>query len=230
MSSQLWGRVAAVLYRSDPPRPSDVLRIVAALSPPFIRSQIVKLKQPLTVPWLRNDVESLVCRRAMAWFASQPIRFDRALQEWWWTSRFVQLGRYSLELIAQDSDVRIHQPLSDPKVFLAVAAARGPVGYRTRSEAVADLFGELLPDKTITRTGKASFGSVLFGPYSREFVQAWSGRGLPEDLVDPDQLRASWAGPDVDIRNLLLLQSAWLAEQALPTTRVATETLPEADL
>jgi hypothetical protein len=223
MSPQLWGRVASVLYRSDPPRPSDILRIGAAFSPPFVRSQIVKLKEDLTLPWLRKDVETLVCRRAMSWFASQPIRFDRTLLEWLWPSRYVQLGRHGLELIAQDHDVRIHHPLSHPSVLLAVGAARGPVGYRTRSEAMADLFGELLPEKTLSRTSKASFGSVIFGPYSREFLEGWSGNGLPEDLVDPERLRESWTGPTVDIRNLLLLQSAWLTEQGLPTIGGASE-------
>lgn len=223
MSPQLWGRLAAVLYRSDPPRPSDVLRIGAAVSPPFIRRQIVKLKEDLTLPWLRKDVETLVCRRAMAWLAAQPIRFDRTLLEWLWPSRYVQLGRHSLELIAQDHDVRIHHPLSDPRVVLAVATARGPVGYRTRSEAMADLFGELLPEKTVSRTSKASFGSVIFGPYSHQFLERWSGNGLPEDLVDPERLRESWTDSTIDIRTLLLLQSAWLAEQGLPKIGGASE-------
>jgi asparagine synthase (glutamine-hydrolysing) len=229
MGAQLWGRVAAVLYRSDSPRPSDALRIAAALSPGFVRGQIVNVKQRLSIPWLRPDVENLVRRRAMAWFASQPIRFDRALQDWWWPSRYVQVGSQSLELIAREYDVEIHQPLSDPRVFVALAAERGPVGYRTRSEAMADLFGDLLPPKTVTRTAKASFDSVVFGHYSRDFVRQWSGIGLPEDLVDPEQLRDAWAGPDLDMRNLLLFQGAWLAERGLPTTRATVDPLAQTD-
>jgi len=229
MTSQLWGRVAAVLYRSDPPRPTDVLRVGAALAPRLIRGRIVNVKEKLTVPWLQRDVELLVCRRAMSWYATQPIRFDRVLREWWWPSRFVQLGRYSLELVAHDRDVHVFHPLSDPRVFQAVAGARGPVGYRTRSEAMADLFGELLPATTVRRTGKASFDGVIFGPYSREFLEQWSGRGIPEDLVDARQLRDSWTGPSVDIRNLLMLQGAWLADQGLPENGVAFSEFPEAD-
>jgi hypothetical protein len=94
---------------------------------------------------------------------------------------------------------------------------------------MADLFGELLPATTVRRTGKASFDGVIFGPYSREFLEQWSGRGIPEDLVDARQLRDSWTGPSVDIRNLLMLQGAWLADQGLPENGVAFSEFPEAD-
>jgi hypothetical protein len=69
-----------------------------------------------------------------------------------------------------------------------------------------------LPPATTARPTKASFGDVVFHRHSRAFVDRWSGHGIPADLVDSDGLRRAWTESDVDCRTILLLQSAWLAE------------------
>jgi asparagine synthase (glutamine-hydrolysing) len=210
----LWGRVARVIHRVDPPRPVDLLRLAVVAAPRALRQRAIAYRQPVPVlPWLWPDVDRLVRRRMNAWYADQPVRFDRALCEWWWTSRYLQFGRVGLNLLAADNDVELSVPLGDPTTVRAVAVACGPLGYPSRQSAMEQLFGDLIPPATTARPTKATFGEVVFGRHSREFAAQWSGGGVDSDLVDSEGLAQAWAAPsNVDCRTILLLQSAWLAE------------------
>jgi asparagine synthase (glutamine-hydrolysing) len=82
------------------------------------------------------------------------------------------------------------------------------------------LFGELLPEATLTRSVKTVFDEVFWGRPSRNFVAGWNGGGVDDDLVDRDALASEWAAAEPDPRSFLLLQAAWLAQQGRSADRL----------
>ena len=215
MTPLLWGLVARLLYGFDRVRrPADVARILIAKGPRSVRRRAVAHRLGIEgLPWLRPDVDRRVRRHAVAWYADQPFRFDDALLQWWWRSKYLQYGRTSLTLVAADHDVVVYEPFSDPLLIRAMAQRGGITGFPSRAAAMEDLFGDLLPPATTKRESKALFTEVLFNRHSRAFATGWTGTGVPDDLVDPSRLRDAWLAPEGDCRTLLLMQSAWLAEQ-----------------
>ena len=73
------------------------------------------------------------------------------------------------------------------------------------------LFSPLLDDTILSRVSKATFGSVHWGPASRQFAKDWDGTGLPLRWVDVDALRAAWCAPTPVYGAGLPLHAAWLA-------------------
>src|ERR1700674_2605538 len=143
--------------------------------------------------WLRRGARRLIHREASVWLADQPVRFDQLLRRWWWTSRYFQHGSTSLELLAGDFDVMAVFPFMDPLVLDALAASRGKQGFASRTAAMESLFGDLLPDRVISRPTKAIFDGALVGPMTRSFIQQWSGDGdLDHSLVDAVALHQAW--------------------------------------
>jgi asparagine synthase (glutamine-hydrolysing) len=212
-SPLLWNRVSRLRHGERHPRPLDLVRLAVVSGPPRLRARAVSLRQPIApLPWLRSDVERSVRRAAISWYASQPVEADRALREWWWPSRYLHVGRASLELLARERDVVLCQPFTDPEMIAAVAAAAGPIGFPSRRSAMDRVFGELVPPALRARDSKASFDGVLVNRLTRAFAERWGGGGVDVDLVDPDQLRKTWTTPVVDSRSFLLLQKARLAE------------------
>ena len=228
MTPLLWGLVARLLYRVDRVRrPADVARVLIAKGPRVLRHRAVAYRLRLQgLPWLRPDVDRHVRRQAVAWYADQPFRFDDALLGWWWRSKYLQYGRTSLTLVAQDHDVVVYEPFSDPLLIRAMAQRGSLTGFPSRAAAMEDLFGDLLPPATTKRESKALFTDVLFNRHSRAFAAEWRGGGVPDDLVDQRRLREAWLAPEGDCRTLLLLQSAWLTEVGTDG-QAAGETTPQ---
>jgi hypothetical protein len=214
MSPHEWARVSAVLARAASPRPKDAVRLAVAYGPRRLRGFVLAHRALDDTPWLRPAARHQLRADAARWLADQPIRFDQHLRQWWWPSRYLHVGQSSLELLAGDSDVLVLSPFLDPGVLEAVAVARGGVGFESRTIAMRSMFGDVLPERVISRTSKAGFDNPLDGPATREFVARWSGDGgVVGELVDVEALHRQWRTGDADIRSLTLLQSAWLAAQ-----------------
>jgi len=97
--------------------------------------------------------------------------------------------------------------------FLSAYARHGTVvGPLTRSAAMRELFGHLLPDDVLRRRTKAAFNTTLFGEHSRGFADRWDGRGVDTALVYPAGLAATWREKVPDGRTFALLQSVWLRD------------------
>ena len=134
----------------------------------------------------------------------------------------------ALELLAAGHGARVVHPFADAGFVDALATERGGAGPTSRTRAMGELFGDLLPRATITRVGKATFDGALWGPASQEFARSWDGAGVDPALVDVEGLRAQWAragGPDA--RTYPLLQDLW-ARTTAPTPR--TQQQPPAPL
>ena len=92
--------------------------------------------------------------------------------------------------------------------------AGGATGFPTRTMAMRELFGALLPDALLARETKAAFSAPVWGPKARSFASDWSGEGVDPDEVDVDAVRREWLSEKPDGRTILILHSAWLACRA----------------
>ena len=211
MQPHRWARAGLVVRGAVRPRPVDALVVAVAYSPRPVRTRMHAGRSAIAPPWLTVEGRQSVRRRQLEWVAGDRVRYDEHL-EWWHRSRYLTHGQHSLELVARDHDVMFVAPFSDVRVMAALARDRRGVGFPSRTEAMRDLFGGVLPERTISRSSKASFSNPLIGPTTREFVaDVDPSRFVPEALVDADTLRAVWQEDFVDIRSLPMLQTCWLA-------------------
>jgi hypothetical protein len=210
-----WARLASVRYGGARPGTKDLLRAALAFSPAPARRAVVGRRLDLHVPWLRPPAMRQLRRQMADWIASQPVRFDRAIREWWWRSRYLQAGRRSLATLGADHDTVMVHPYAEPEVLRAAARQQGAAGWRDRTSAVEALFGDVLPAEVVRRPTKATFDDALFNRHFRELVAGWDGAGLDGSLVEVAALRRVWATTPPDCRTVLLLQTVWLqrAEQ-----------------
>lgn len=207
-SSWRWRETAAALARRRRPRPRDLLTAAKMAAPPRVRAVLDARRQPPAPPWVREPYAGEYVARLVAQRATHPRSFSR-YPAWLATLRYVALGSRTQTLLAADAGCSALDPLLDPGFLAAVGRAGGRFGFGSRSHAMRELFGALLPRDVLERTTKAVFNAATWGEASRKFAAGWDGGGLDPALVDADALRAAWSrGPD--IRTLMALQQAWL--------------------
>jgi asparagine synthetase B (glutamine-hydrolysing) len=211
-------RPVAVLAGYVRPTPRDVLRIVAAVAPRSVRRWRLARSERLSFPWLKQEANRVLTRSWIETAVRIPIRWDASVADWW-RSRYIQLTIATLSQLGNDMDVRVHQPFADGAVIAALAAAGGMRGFHSRTAALQALFGDLLPTELPRRATKASFNGVLWNKHSQTFAAELFERGLDRTLeaaglgevVEPDALRAHWAGPRPAANSFLVLQACWVA-------------------
>jgi asparagine synthase (glutamine-hydrolysing) len=198
-------------------------RAALALLPLSLRAAVWRRRRPLRLGWLTDSASTEVDKRYARAAMRRPSKWaddvDALL-----TSRYLELADGIFMAMAAEAGALLSQPFLH-KDFARAMAARAPRdGFSTRSAAMRESFADLLPDRVLTRTSKASFTGSLWGPESRAFVREWGGEGVDEALVQPDLLRREWEQPRPDFRTITLLQSAWLAAdgQACSATSAST--------
>jgi asparagine synthase (glutamine-hydrolysing) len=209
LASKAAGWVFAA-HRRRGPVPRDALSLVYAAAPRRLRALVSARRQQLVAPWLTpHGIERLV-RALGADEAGWPSRWDRSVLYWHRTRAFAAIDDV-LRHLGEELGVQVDNPLLSPMVLSVLANDGGPTGYPTRDDAMRRLFGDVLPAATITRGSKASFGSALWGPRTREFARSWNGDGVDTADVDVEGLRREWLAPEASFMTALLLQRAWLA-------------------
>jgi len=138
--------------------------------------------------------------------------------------RAVQGMLDSVHAFAAELDVTYSVPFAEPEFVSSLAHALGVWGWRSRTDAMTRLFGDLLPPAILGRTTKAHFGHGVFTEHTRAFARQWNGRGVDDELVDPEALRDNWLSELPHLPAMGLLQAAWLASQ--PATPAAPEEAP----
>jgi hypothetical protein len=118
---------------------------------------------------------------------------------------------WSYELLAKDAGAFLVHPFLDPGFAAALARAGGRTGLGDRTAVTRTLFGDLLPNAVVSRSGKALFDEVLWSQRSRRFAEGWHGTGVDQELVDQTALRSEWLSPEPHSATSMLLQHAWLA-------------------
>jgi asparagine synthetase B (glutamine-hydrolysing) len=201
----------ATLWRLRPPRRALKWAGFQAL-PLRVRQRLYVRRDPVRLPWLRPEAEADLNARMVA---EEPAGATwRADVDDLIGSRYLECLHAAMETFAADAGVRLVEPFYDPRFMRSVAAAAPPDGFRSRTEALQRLFGDLLPDDVLRRGTKALFTTTAWGPCARAFVGSWNGQGLDEALVNVDRVQAEWSREAPDGRSVTMLHHAWLAAHA----------------
>ena len=193
-----------------------------ALAPRSVRHRAYfrSLRAQLARSWLRPGAQEIFAAAAAADKAAEPIGWRTSLRRLP-LMRAWALGFHNQDILAAEVGTRIVRPLQDAPFLEALSRCSPPWGFAGRDEVMRSLFGHLLPEASLRRPTKATFNRVVFGQHSRAFARAWTGRGVPAELVDPDVLRRFWEAPVPHALSFALLQAAWLFEATPPTQAAA---------
>ncbi|WP_277209507.1 asparagine synthase-related protein [Isoptericola croceus] len=165
-------------------------------------------------PWLRG-ASRVAFRRHVAGQSRTPWRYDDATLTMS-MRRVPHVLAHNLQVLADESGIRWHHPLQDPRFVRALAYDGGAWGFRGRTDTMRFLFADLLPDRVLARRSKASFNGSRFGAAERDFASGWDGSGVDDRLVDTAALRQHWLSPRPGGVTGLLLHQAWLAQRTGP--------------
>jgi len=194
------------------PRREDLRYLLRATMPDWALAQWVRRRSYVALPWLRPRAARELERR----FATSAMRIPAT----WSDELDKYLGGRNLEVasaitaaLAQEADVNLVEPFVDPQFVRAVRDDAPPQGYGSRTAPMKKYFGDLLPPRVTERSTKAVFTEVFAGEQTRRFAREWDGAGLDPELVDAEALRRTWLSEIVDVRSLVPLQAAWLANR-----------------
>ena len=208
--TQLWASTRILLSGRRRQRPVRMRSVAIALAPRPVRRRVLARHRQPRWPWLRPAVEASVTAALADWRARTPVPWRSAVA-WWWRSRAHTVLAASNEVVAADAGTAVVHPFLESSVVAAAAGHFGRAGPLDRSDAMRELFGDVLPEPVLTRRSKAHFDEAFVSDHSRAFAAGWTGAGVDESLVDLDRLAAEWRSPHPDPRSLLLMQAAWLS-------------------
>jgi asparagine synthase (glutamine-hydrolysing) len=211
-SGSPWGRLPLIAARRARPGRRDLRTLGLLALPRQARFRLLRPRRDPDMPWLRPAGAAAVADAWARQEATEPAGWDAWIR-WLEQSRYLAVLRRCYEALGNAWGANIVHPLFDSGFMAAVAAAGGRAGYADRREAVGRLFSDVLPRDIIDRRTKPHFSTVLWGERVEAFARTWSGRGLPEDLVDPERLRSEWLSGDPDLRSGLCLHAAWIAKE-----------------
>jgi len=207
-------RIAPVesLVRSPRPlRRGRARRALVALAPGPVRSRRVERRwADAGLDWLRPGAfRELVLTPLAEEERRQPLSFAESVRRV--PTRRTQIHMSAnRRLQAIPFDVVVSSPLLDPIVVEAIARHGGRLGSGSRADVLRTVAGDLLPSALIDRRTKATFAEAYFGSHTKALAAAWSGEGVPHDLVDVDRLRTEWLGDRPAPMTWALVQAAWL--------------------
>jgi hypothetical protein len=210
-------RIRSTLERRGRTRVRDILRLGLALSPAWLRRRVTRhrLSESHVPVWLARELRPTALAALARESNETHLRWDTAIRAAW-RSRYTQVvGKVHQVLVAGQGSLLV-APFDDPRFRVAFGRIGGPSGFRTRAEAMREVFTDLLPSTLLERPTKAAFGEVFWNRRSHEFATEWSGEGLDPRLVDVETLRRVWTwDPSTsrrpDGRSAALFQAAWLA-------------------
>jgi hypothetical protein len=214
-------RALAVITGRVRPATRDLLRVTASLAPRPVRRAVLARRPLLAFPWLSADANRAF---GLDWLDDQlrlPLRWG-ARQREWRTSRYIHVAIRSMAKIGQESYVDVVHPFAEGPFIDALAREGGVRGFASRSAAMDALFGVLLPPEVRRRRSKASFDSVLWNRYTRDFLDGLRDDELDtalnalllDSIVDRPALAAHWSSASPQANSFLLLQACWLTSRS----------------
>jgi hypothetical protein len=217
-----WQNLAELLARRRGPRLSDFRGVARAITPRPVRRFWHERVRPLRLAWLREEAERRFLRAFAAEVAGMPIRWDKRLERLY-QHRYLAALTSALDLLANDAGTHLFYPFVDGHFLSALARRGGATGLGDRTSIMRTLFTGLLPHQVLAREDKGDPTRAQWGEEARRFVDQWDGRGIPEELVDAQALRAAWSKRMFgdgwsalvpDARSWGLVQAAWLASDS----------------
>lgn len=211
---ELWpyARFWSAVRRHRLPARSDVRAFGLGCAPRAYRRRRWRRDLPPYQDWLRPEAFRRVAEALADDQADDPLRWDH-YQRVSRGRRAVGLTVDTLQRLCGDVGSRFVAPFLDHGFLASLGAWGGPLGPGDRTEAMTALFCDLLPNAVLSRTSKASFGGVFWGPMSRQFAREWDGSGLSSDLVDHGSLRRAWLMPVPVYAAALPLHASWLSSR-----------------
>jgi hypothetical protein len=203
------GRIRGVAGRRIRPQARDAHRLAVALAPIAVRRAVRRRTSASRIPWLRPQAQRAALAAYVRDYECDPVRFDTRLR-WVARRRGTAMSLWAGQRLAADTDASLMVPFADKRFLAALADAGGACGWPSRSALLRSLFAGLLPDEVLSRSTKADFAEVVWGPRTREFIAEWSGMGVDPDLVDAEALRAAWSETSPILPAAIPLQAAWL--------------------
>lgn len=193
-------------------RPRDLRAAGSALAPrPYRRRrELARYGTDDMQPWLRPHARAHHHRLTAADMASEPLTTPRSL-EWLLSRRVSAMASHNYATLATEHGLTLHEPLLDPLFVRTLARTIGTWGYPSRTDAMRELFGDLLPDAVVARRTKAYFNRAFMGEETRAFAESWDGTGLDPEVVDLEVLRDEWLSEFPSAISTPLLHAAWLA-------------------
>ena len=206
---------AAIRFERRVPHRRELRRAARELAPLLVRARIDASRSQLRrFRWIRPQARDRLARDYARALASAPLAWDRSL-DWLWRSRYTQCLRSSMQALGSAHDVNVGLPFLDPATLRSFADSSGPRPAPPRAEMLAEVVGDLLPERLLRRRTKASFDHPYWNRYARDFAESWTGRGLDRELVDPAELRREWRSSQPIAASSTLLQLAWVADSGL---------------
>jgi hypothetical protein len=202
--------VAALLAGGVHPGPRDPLRIAFAFAPHAVRRAVLARRQPMAFPWLHPSARKTAARSLADWSAEEPLGVRDRLA-WLRRARYLDVVTSAFDLMASGGGVHLVHPLLSPYVWTQVAGSAGAVGFQSRTEAMRQIFTDVLPDQICARGSKARFDQVFWTARTRAYVDSWDGSGAPDRWVNPTALAEHWRGEAPLANSYVLLQATWLS-------------------
>lgn len=183
---------------------------LAALPPPLRHRLVLRRAEPYQ-DWLRPEAR-LLQRKALAAEMGGPLLWPAHLRRVA-SERGLRMSGETFSSLCAKRGGSFARPLLAPAFLTGLARLGGPLGLGERTAAMTAVFGRRLSPEILSRSTKASFGDVFWGPDARVFATEWNGEGLDPGLVDADVLRATWRQRTPVYGSALPLQAAWLAQE-----------------
>ena len=162
--------------------------------------------------WLLPDAQEEMRALLTVDVAAEPLRWQHRAASCR-RRRHIRAGLRSLDQLASPQRVTVHSPFVDARFAATLAALPSERRFLARSEAMCELFGELLPPEVLARRTKQRVADAFWSTHSRRLAEVWNGEGVDPALVDHEALRAEWSKSQPDTRTFLLLQAAALAHE-----------------
>lgn len=182
----------------------------AALPRPIRHRRAFERADPYQA-WLRPEARRLQ-RQALADETGGPLLWPAHLRQVA-SERGLQMAGRTFSTLCAARGGSFARPLLAPAFLGALARRGGPAGLGGRTQAMMAVFGTVLGPEILSRSSKATFGDVFWGPEARAFARSWDGGSLDCRWVDPDALRDAWQAKSPVYGSALPLQAAWLAQE-----------------
>jgi asparagine synthase (glutamine-hydrolysing) len=208
--------VRQVLSGSVPVNRRAAKHVGLSLAPKALRRLgYRRLLSRMETPWLVPSARAQLMKALADDAACEPLDWRQSLRRHL-RRRSVVEGLRTLDFLAEEGGVLSLHPLLDPRFVDSVCRAGGVTGFVNRTDAMRKMFGALLPDNVLARSGKARFNRAAFNEHSRRFVESWSGEGITSNMVDVEGLGSVWRSAEPHAMTFPLLQHCWLAAEGSP--------------
>ena len=162
LSSSRWTGLHRLSTGRGPLQLGHLRQLVALAAPSPLRRRAFARRRAIEIEWLRPKAERTILAGVVQQAAAEPFGW-RSRFEWLLGLRYLKLAQRSLDTLASDWDASIQHPLLAPSFISSLASLPRARRFTSRSEALVQLFGDLLPTGLATRTSKAVFAGTLWG-------------------------------------------------------------------